>query len=148
MPAGVIAHNLFHRVGDARTRFDVLRDVFRRTFEIYLADPATFILWYQHGHGVSVAADATVTEFVQEVESLLIEMLDRTITVGDRFDEPTRRLVAASMLGYATLAKSAPGIGALPARAVNRIPDRRASRETDRSSGPTADPASPRPTPP
>ena len=24
---GVIAHNLFHRVGDARTRFDVLRDV-------------------------------------------------------------------------------------------------------------------------
>ncbi len=24
---GVIAHNLFHRVGDARTRVDVLRDV-------------------------------------------------------------------------------------------------------------------------
>jgi len=27
MPTGVIAHNLFHRVGDARTRVDVLRDV-------------------------------------------------------------------------------------------------------------------------
>jgi AcrR family transcriptional regulator len=89
------------RTDSLRERLDVLRSVFRRTFETHLADPSTFLLWYQHGHGVSDAVDAIVAEFVHEVESLLIAVLDRTITVGDQYDEPTRRLVAASMLGMA-----------------------------------------------
>jgi hypothetical protein len=68
---------------------------------MHLAEPGTFLLWYRHGHGVSDDASSYVTDFIREVEDLLVDLLDRTITMGDRFDAGTRRLVAASMLGMA-----------------------------------------------
>ena len=91
---GLVATTLHERV-------DVLRTVFQRTYEMHLAEPNAFLVWYRHGHGVSDEASAFVTDFVREVEELLVGLLDRTITVGDRFDASTRRLMATSMLGMA-----------------------------------------------
>jgi AcrR family transcriptional regulator len=89
------------RTDSLHERIDVLRRVFRQTFEMHLAEPGTFLLWYRHGHGVSDDATTFVTEFIREVEDLLSQILDRTLTVGDRFDEGTRRLLVASMVGMA-----------------------------------------------
>jgi AcrR family transcriptional regulator len=84
-----------------RERIDVLRNVFRQTLAMHLADPSTFLLWYRHGHGVSDTADAIVSEFIAAAEDLLVDALERTITVGGVYDGETRRLVAVSMLGMA-----------------------------------------------
>lgn len=82
-----------------RDRIEVIHQVFRRTFMMRLADPATFLLWYRHGYGASDAADAVVREFTAATEDLLIDALDRTITVGGVYDRATRRLIAISVLG-------------------------------------------------
>jgi hypothetical protein len=66
---------------------------------MHLEDPQTFLLWHNHGHGVSEEIDALVDKFARDVEQQLIEILDRTVVVGNVLDEPTRRLVATSMLG-------------------------------------------------
>ncbi len=72
-------------------RLDLIRTVCRRTLELHLEDPATFLLWHR--------SDAIVDPFVAEIEQLLVDILDRTITVGKVLDERTRRLVATTMLG-------------------------------------------------
>jgi AcrR family transcriptional regulator len=89
------------RADSLRERLDLLRAVVRRILAMHTEDPATFLLWYRHGHGVSEQVDTIVDEFVHDVEDLLIALLDRTITVGSRLDEPTRRLLATSILGMA-----------------------------------------------
>jgi AcrR family transcriptional regulator len=89
------------RTASLAERLGVLRDVFRRTFATHLEDPTAFLLWYRHGHGAGDENDTVVAAFVDEVETLLVDLLDRTITIGSRFDAPTRRLVASSILGMA-----------------------------------------------
>jgi AcrR family transcriptional regulator len=96
-------------------RLAVLRDLFRRTFATHLEDPTAFLVWYRHGHGAGDTNDTLVAGFVTEIEALLVELLDRTVTIGSRFDEPTRRLVATSILGMAnTLAFRLVGEGVRP----------------------------------
>ena len=77
-------------------RVDVIRRVCRRTLEMHVEDPEMFLLWHRHGHG---EANAIVETFVRDIEQLLIDILDRTIVVGNVLDERTRRMVATSMLG-------------------------------------------------
>lgn len=79
-------------------RLDVLRDVFRRVLTMHLEDPQTFLLWHRHA-GIGEELDTIVDKFARDIEQLLIDILDRTITVGKVFDEPTRRLLATSFLG-------------------------------------------------
>jgi AcrR family transcriptional regulator len=79
-------------------RLDVLRAVFRQVLTMHLEDPETFLLWHRHT-GASEELAAIVDGFVRDVEQLLIDILDRTITVGNTLDEPTRRLLATSFLG-------------------------------------------------
>jgi AcrR family transcriptional regulator len=80
-------------------RMNVVRSVFRQTLTMHLEDRDTFLLWYRYGYGVSDEVNAIVDDFTRKVEELISEMLDRSITVGDMLDEPTRRLVATSMVG-------------------------------------------------
>jgi len=42
-----------------------------------------------------------VERFVRDIEQLLIEIIDRTITVGKTLDEPTRRLLVTAFFGMA-----------------------------------------------
>ncbi len=79
-------------------RLDVIRTVFRRVLEMHLEDPDVFLLWHRHG-GLGEELDRVVETFARNVEQLLIEILDRTITVGNVLDERTRRLIATSNLG-------------------------------------------------
>lgn len=79
-------------------RLDVLRQVFRRVLAMHLEDPETFLLWHRHT-GVGAALDTVVDDFVRDVEQLLVDVIDRTVTIGNRLDEPTRRLLATSFLG-------------------------------------------------
>jgi AcrR family transcriptional regulator len=76
-------------------RVAILRGVCRRTLEMHVEDRDMFLLWHRHGNGES---NAVVNEFVANTEQLMIEILDRTIVVGNILDEPTRRLVATSMI--------------------------------------------------
>jgi AcrR family transcriptional regulator len=89
---GLVADSLLER-------FVVLRDVIRRTLQMHVEDPHTFLLWYRHDAGVSEQTSEVVEAFVRDVEALLVDALDRSITVGGSLDDATRRLVAASMLG-------------------------------------------------
>jgi AcrR family transcriptional regulator len=79
-------------------RLDVMRAVFRRVLSMHVEDPETFLLWHRHV-GLGEAIDAVVDQFVRDVEQLLVEILDRTVTVGNLLDEPTRRLLATTFLG-------------------------------------------------
>jgi AcrR family transcriptional regulator len=81
-------------------RLDVLRDVFRRVLRMHLEDPQTFMLWHRRD-GLGDTLNEVVDKFVRDVEQLLIEILDRTITVGNILDEPTRRMIANGFLGMA-----------------------------------------------
>jgi AcrR family transcriptional regulator len=79
-------------------RLDVLRAVFRRVLVMHLEDPETFLLWHRRT-AADEATGAIVEAFVRDVEQVLIEILDRTITVGNTLDEHTRRLLATSFVG-------------------------------------------------
>jgi AcrR family transcriptional regulator len=80
-------------------RMDLLRDVFRRVLAMHLEDPQTFLLWHHHGHGVSAEIDALVDKFGRDVEQQLIEIIDRTIVVGNTLDVATRRTIATGLVG-------------------------------------------------
>ena len=82
-----------------RQRFGIIRRVIRRTIEMHVDDPDTFLLWYRHGYGVSAEVNVVVDAFADDVEDLLVALLDRTITVGGALDSETRRLVATSVVG-------------------------------------------------
>lgn len=81
------------------SRLDLLRAVFRRSFEFHLRDPQTFLLWYRHGHGVSEAMSELVDQLTGEAEALIGEILDRTATVGGTLTADQRLALAASLLG-------------------------------------------------
>ena len=81
-------------------RLDVMREVFRRVLAMNLEDPQTFLLWHRHT-GVGEGLDTIIDRFVRDIEQLLIEIVDRTITVGKTLDEHTRRLLVTSFFGMA-----------------------------------------------
>jgi len=81
-------------------RLDVMREVFRRVLAMHLEDPETFLLWHRHSGGTGEVAEV-VERFVRDIEQLLIEIIDRTITVGKALDEPTRRLLVTAFFGMA-----------------------------------------------
>lgn len=84
------------KVSTLAGRLDVIRKVCRSMLLMHLEDPESFLLWHRHGQG---EVNTIVDGFVRDVELLLIEILDRTVTVGNVLDERTRRLVAITLLG-------------------------------------------------
>jgi AcrR family transcriptional regulator len=80
-------------------RIESIRKVFRRVLTMHLEDPETFMLWHRHAHDAGPMIRTIVDRFSSEVEDQLVEILDRTIVVGNMLDEPTRRLVAVNAIG-------------------------------------------------
>ncbi len=82
-------------------RVELIAQIFRRSFQMHLEDPHTFFLWYRHGYGVSPEISEVVHGFSADVEALLVQILDRTATVGGQLDTAQRSALATAILGVA-----------------------------------------------